>query len=181
MPLRIFERRYIDMVRTCFREESGFGVCLVKEGTEVGKSAVPFPYGTFARIVDWDQDDSGLLLITAKGEQKFRIIETSVDKTDLLQGTVEMLPQEPASPVPAEYQYLKTALEQILEQVTASVEYPEHHLDDALWVGSRFVELLPLAAELRHELLSMDQPLDRLSAMADVFSAIAKYSDEDDD
>ena len=162
MPLRIFERRYIDMVRNCFREETGFGVCLVREGAEVGDAATPYPYGTFARIVDWDQDDSGLLLIVARGEQKFRIVETTVDQTGLLQGSVEMLPQEASTSVPGEYHHLQDALKQILEQVAATVEYDEHHLDDGLWVGSRFVELLPLSAELRHELLSMDQPRDCL-------------------
>lgn len=179
MPLRIFERRYIDMVRDCFKGDSGFGVCLVKEGGEVGKAATPYPYGTLTRIVDWDQDDGGLLLIVVKGEQKFRIVETAVDNTQLLQGTVEMLPEEVTSPVPLEFDYLKSALKQILEQVSSSIEYPETHLDDALWVGSRFVELLPLSSELRHELLSMDQPLERLSAMAEVFTAIAKYSEDD--
>ena len=180
MPLRIFERRYIDMVRNCFREETGFGVCIVKEGGEVGSAATPYPYGTYARIVDWDQDDSGLLLIVAKGEQKFRIVETEVDGTGLLQGVVELLPVEPTTTVEGEYDFLKDALEQILEQVAASFEYPEHHMNDALWLGSRFVELLPLSAELRHELLSMDQPIDRLDAIAEVFSAIAKYNGEDE-
>lgn len=179
MPLRIFERRYIDMVRRCFREESGFGICLVKKGAEVGNAAMPYPYGTLVRIVDWDQDDTGLLLIVARGEQKFRIIETTVDNTELLHGMVELLPEEASAPVPRDYQHLQEALGQILEQVSSSIEYPQPQMDDALWVGSRFVELLPLSAELRHELLSMDQPMERLSALAEVFTAIAKYSNEE--
>lgn len=178
MPLRIFERRYIDMVRNCLREETGFGICLVKEGAEVGSAAIPYPYGTFARIIDWDQDSSGLLLIVAQGERKFRISKTEVDDSDLLWGVVEMLPEEATSTVPGDLYYLKDALEQILEQVSSSITYTDSHLDDALWVGSRFVELLPLSAELRHELLSMDQPLERLSAIADVFTAIAKHGSE---
>lgn len=179
MPLRIFERRYIDMVRNCFRQDSGFGVCLVKEGAEVGRAAVPYPCGTFVRIIDWDQDDSGLLLIVAQGERKFRIVETNVDKTALLTGTVEILPEESTSSVPAELSYLRDTLEQILDQVSSSVHYADRQLNDALWVGSRFVELLPLSAGLRHELLSMDQPLQRLSAIAEVFTAIAKQRAEE--
>ncbi len=178
MPLRIFERRYIDMIRNCFREESGFGICLVKEGAEVGRTATPYPYGTLTSIVDWDQDDSGLLLIVAKGQQKFRILDTHTDQSGLLLGNVELLPAEPVQPVPAEYHYLQEAMQQILEQVEGNIDYPDPQLDDALWLGSRFVELLPLSAELRHELLSLDQPLERLSALADVFNAIAQRATE---
>jgi len=65
LPLRIFEPRYLDMVRDCFKQQSGFGVCLIKAGAEVGDTAVPLAYGTLVDIVDWDQDDSGLLTISA--------------------------------------------------------------------------------------------------------------------
>ena len=178
MPLRIFERRYIDMIRNCFRQESGFGICLVREGAEVGNAATPYPYGTLTSIVDWDQDDSGLLLIVAKGQQKFRILETHSDESELLHGNVELLPAEPTQPVPPEYHFLQEAMRQILEQVEGNIDYPDPQLDDALWLGSRFVELLPLSAQLRHELLSLDQPIERLSALADVFSAIAQHTDD---
>ena len=41
MDLRIFERRYLDLVRDCGRSASGFGVCLILEGEEVGAPATP--------------------------------------------------------------------------------------------------------------------------------------------
>lgn len=179
MPLRIFERRYIDMIRSCFREESGFGICLVKEGAEVGAAAITYPYGTLTNIVDWDQDDSGLLLIVAQGQQKFRIIDTHVDNSELLHGNIELLPAEASQPVPDEYGFLQEAMQQILEQVEGNIDYPDPQLNDALWLGSRFVELLPLSAELRHDLLSLDQPLERLAALADVFTAIARHGNDD--
>ena len=39
LPLRIFEPRYLDMVRRCFREQSEFGVVLIIEGEETGAAA----------------------------------------------------------------------------------------------------------------------------------------------
>ena len=33
LPLRIFETRYLDMVRRCMRDGQGFGVVLIREGT----------------------------------------------------------------------------------------------------------------------------------------------------
>ena len=34
LPLRIFEQRYLSMVRECARSDTGFGVCLIMEGEE---------------------------------------------------------------------------------------------------------------------------------------------------
>ena len=34
MGLRIFERRYLDLVRDCGRGGHGFGICLILEGSE---------------------------------------------------------------------------------------------------------------------------------------------------
>ena len=178
LPLRLFEPRYLDMVRQCFRDHSGFGVCLVKDGAEVGNAATPYPHGTLIKIVDWDQGENGLLQIVAQGETKFRLCETWVDSAKLRHGTVELLPDEVSSPVPEEYSHLVQTLEQILEQVAGAVNYPNPEYNDSLWLGSRFVELLPLSAELRHELLSMDNPLERLSALSDIFAALAQNRKE---
>jgi len=173
LPLRIFEPRYLDMVRDCFKQQSGFGVCLIKAGAEVGDTAVPLAYGTLVDIVDWDQDDSGLLTISALGKQKFRIIDTEKTKSGLLIGTVELLPFELNAPVPAELHHLQGTMQQILDQVSPSIEYTEPALDDALRLGSRFVELLPMSAEMRHELLSMDNPIDRLTAVNELLMLMA--------
>ena len=64
MPLRLFERRYIDMVKNCFKTDTGFGVCLIKEGNEAGEPSTPYPIGTLATIIDFDQGSDGLLHIT---------------------------------------------------------------------------------------------------------------------
>ena len=37
LPLRIFETRYLDMIRRVMREDSGFGVALILDGAEIGK------------------------------------------------------------------------------------------------------------------------------------------------
>ena len=37
--LRVFERRYLDLVRDCGRTGSSFGVCLILDGSDVGAPA----------------------------------------------------------------------------------------------------------------------------------------------
>jgi Lon protease-like protein len=81
LPLRIFEPRYVDMIRWCMRESSGFGVVLLKEGSDVLDASTPadtpniFSVGTEAQIIDFDQADNGLLGIVARGGEKFRVLD----------------------------------------------------------------------------------------------------------
>lgn len=176
LPLRIFEPRYLDMVRDCVKHQSGFGVCLIKEGSEVGAAAKPLAFGTLVEIIDWDQDDNGLLTISALGKQKFRITDTTAAKSGLLSGNVELLPAEVSSPVPQEFYHLQDTMQQILEQVGPTINYEKPELADALWLGSRFVELLPMSADIRHELLSMDDPIDRLTAVNELLMLMARQA-----
>ena len=52
LDLRIFERRYLDMVRDCSRGGGVFGVCLIVRGREAGEAAMPAELGTLARRTD---------------------------------------------------------------------------------------------------------------------------------
>src|SRR3954451_7087360 len=73
LPLRIFEPRYVDMVRKCMREGAPFGVLLIRSGQEVGEVSSAASIGTSARIVDFHQMPDGLLGLICTGEQKFRL------------------------------------------------------------------------------------------------------------
>lgn len=86
LPLRIFEPRYLDMVSECFRQSSHFGVCQIREGSEVGVAAMPYPNGTLVHIVDWDKGSDGLLNVLVEGQQKFSVQSMNVMTDDLLMG-----------------------------------------------------------------------------------------------
>ena len=77
LPLDIFEPRYLDMVKRCLADDLGFGVVMITEGEQVAEPDAPPPafshYGTYCRIVDFDQSGSGGLSIVAEGRQKFAI------------------------------------------------------------------------------------------------------------
>ena len=66
LPLQIFEPRYTDLVGECLKNDSGFGVCCIKEGSEVGEHASCHDVGTYAKIIDWSQLENGLLGITVQ-------------------------------------------------------------------------------------------------------------------
>ena len=74
LALRVFEARYLDMISECMRRDAPFGVCLITRGGEVGEPAEHESTGCEARIIDWDAENTGVLLIRARGGSRFRVI-----------------------------------------------------------------------------------------------------------
>ena len=173
MPLRLFERRYIDMVTNCLREGRGFGICLIRDGREAGRPAEPYPLGTEVEIVDFDQGADGLLHITARGVREFSVLTYAANDSQLLIGEVE--PRAGGGPTAMEpaFETLAGKLDLILRYVEPDFSYPEKRLDDADWVCHRLLELLPLAAPAKYELLQMDSNRERLATLASLQIEIA--------
>lgn len=165
MPLRLFERRYIDMVKECFRNGSGFGICLIRNGQEANAPSEPYPMGTSVSIIDFDQGADGLLHITARGEEEFNILTYSSSDEGLIIGEVEMLPAKPATPMEPEYEVLASKLKLILSYLESDTRFDEQHLDDADWVCHRLLEVLPLAPDAKFELLQLGTNAERLQAL----------------
>jgi Lon protease-like protein len=160
LSLRIFEQRYLDLVRECTRNGSGFGVCLILQGREAGEPAVPAAVGTFARIVDFYTLPDGLLGIQAAGGERFHVDRSRVRDNGLAHGQVQFWPDEPNLTLPPEYALLATILERLLDKLKTPFERAS--LDDASWVGFRLAEALPLENRERQHLLQMTDPLARL-------------------
>ena len=166
LSLRIFEPRYLDLVRDCSRNSSGFGVCLILAGREAGEPATPAAVGTLAHIEDFYTLPDGLLGIRARGSRRFRATATRVRDNGLVHGTVDWLPDEPATSLPPEHGLLAVILERLLEQVGGEhAQAGRHRLDDASWVGFRLAELLPVSADERQHWLQLTDPLQRLDSL----------------
>jgi len=161
LPLRIFEARYLDMVGRCLKEDSPFGVVLIREGGEVGP-AETHDVGTLARIVDWYQGSDGLLGVTARGERRFRVLATERQPDGLNVGEIELLPEEVDVPLPEEYRPMATILSGVLDDLGRLYEDLERRLDDAGWVTNRFVEILPIDLEEKQLCLEQSDPVQRL-------------------
>jgi Lon protease-like protein len=163
LNLRIFEQRYLDLVRECSRSGSGFGVCLILDGREVGEPALPAAVGTLARITDFCTLPDGLLGISAQGGERFQVATTRVRDNGLAHGEVRFWPPEPVVRVPPEHGLLATILERLLDQIGAAYARVERAcFDDSSWVGFRLGELLPLTQPEKQQLLQMTDPVQRL-------------------
>lgn len=166
LALRIFEQRYLELVRDCARRSCGFGVCLILQGREAGEPAVPAAVGTVARITDFYTLPDGLLGIAAEGAERFQVTTTRVRDNGLVHGEVRFWPEEPRVPVPPEHGLLATILERLIEKAGGPFAKAERaSYDDASWVGFRLAETLPLAQPERQHLLQMTDPLQRLAAL----------------
>jgi Lon protease-like protein len=164
LPLRIFEVRYMDMAKSCIQNQTAFGVCLIREGAEVGAPATPHEVGTLARIASWDMPQLGVLQVSAQGERRFRIRERSVQADGLARAAIELLNEESDAPVPADLASAVKLLERVIEQHPELLERP-HRLDSCAWVSARLAELLPLPLEAKQALLEMDDGKARLQRL----------------
>jgi len=165
LPLKIFEARYMDMARDCLKQKSSFGVCLIKEGQEVGAPALPEAIGCIARIDQCDMEELGILKVVAKGEERFRIMESDVTRQGLIVGEVERLePEADAIDAPG-----LVECAEFLRKLIAGIgpqRFAEPFLyDNATWVGFRLAEILPLRNDVKQKLLEVTDATLRLAVI----------------
>ncbi|MBK6736760.1 MAG: LON peptidase substrate-binding domain-containing protein [Haliea sp.] len=180
VPLKIFEPRYLDLVRDCVKSNSPFGVVWIRRGAEVVQRGRAAPelgdYGTCARIVDWDQLPNGLLGITIAGGERFELFETQTRSSGLIVGRVEL--QEPIGPAPMSETWLS------LLNVLRSLETHPHvermklrvDYNDAWQVAYTLIQLLPFDEALKYQLLGIDSIHE---LMANLQALLNKLSGED--
>lgn len=168
LPLRIFEPRYLDMISHCLRVECGIGVVLISKGREVGNVADTYEVGTLSQIRYWHQRSDGTLGVTLEGKQRFRILSQQVEKNQLIHANVELLPEIIGGSLSPQHQYLADILQNILSQLEPPYSTMTWQLDDADWVASRLIELLPLELPLKQQLLMVDSAREKLIEVARV-------------
>src|SRR5690349_10024795 len=154
LPLKVFEARYIDMVRDCMKRDAPFGVVRIKSGKEVGTTAAePDRVGCLAHIVEWDMPELGLLMLQTSGGQRFRILETRVLPDQHTEARVELIAEDAEPPVSAELVACATALKTVIDDINSAARasgesgfnpFPAKlRLDSACWVANRWCEILP--------------------------------------
>ncbi|MHC1480220.1 LON peptidase substrate-binding domain-containing protein [Frateuria aurantia] len=163
LSLRIFEPRYLDMIKECSRQGRGFGICLILEGEEAGLPAAPAAIGTMAEILDFQMGSDGLLQITVAGRERFRVVQTRIRADGLILASVDRWPASAPQSVPVEFSLLQQIARRLLEVIgEPAAEQPQRDLDEAERLGFRLAQWLPLTNEERQQLLEQPDPLQRL-------------------
>lgn len=172
LPLRIFEPRYLDMVGNCLKNDCSFGVCLISEGKETGEAAESFGYGTLATISYWQQLPDGLLGVTVRGQQRFKILSREVGKNQLTTARVELLENEPVVALPSHFDELADMVRTMLQEMGHPYTTLPKHYDQASWVGYRLAELLPISLVQKQYFLQLDDPIERLERLSAILAEL---------
>jgi hypothetical protein len=176
LSLKIFEQRYLDLVRSCLKQDSGFGLICITEGAEVAQPGVGQPQlaelGCYARIVDWDSLPNGLLGITVEGGQRFRLAGAREEDNQLVVGDVLLEEPRPAEPMREDWQSLEevlTSLEQHphVQRLGLCVDHR-----DAWQVGYVLVQLLPVDEQIKYELLAEDNIDDFMEQLEEILDQL---------
>jgi Lon protease-like protein len=167
LPLRIFEQRYLQMVKQAIADNTPFGICAIREGSETGTPAVPYTVGTRVHVTDWDMPQTGILHIDTHAQERFVIRGTHTEPSGLLIGTVEAVSAEPAAAIPDELELAVEILRQIIDEYGDTHFAEPHELGNAVWVGHRLSEVLPLKLSVRQNLLEMNDSIMRLRILTE--------------
>ena len=179
LALRVFEVRYLDMVRKCHQTGAPFGVVSLTQGNEVRRAGAPdeqfHDVGTLAVIEQLASPQPGLITLVCKGTERFRITQRNHLVHGLWIASVSQLDRDLSIPIPEDLKKTATALTQVLHTLhardalnpAAKLPTPEQ-LDDCGWVANRWCELLPVPMELKQRLMELDNPLVRLELVSDV-------------
>ena len=176
VALKIFEPRYLDLVRDSMKSTTPFGVVWIRQGAEIAQRGRASPelgdYGTCARIVDWDQLPNGLLGITIEGGERFDLFETQTRSNGLVVGQVEQHPAMTSAPLSETWLPLLDVLRSLethphVERMNLRVDY-----NDAWQVAYTLLQLLPLDEALKYEWLGIDTIDDLMAELQAVLNQI---------
>lgn len=178
--LRIFEVRYLNMVKKAINESGQFGVVMLNHSNEVRKAGViekMMLVGTVAEIIETNTLQPALILIRCLGKKRFRLLHHERGKYGLWQGEVEFIEDDIASEIPSSLQKTADSLGQLIasmQQSGVSQEkmpiLPPFNLDESGWVSNRWAELLSLNLIFKQQLLEEMCPNTRLKKITDFLS-----------
>ncbi|HPU50241.1 MAG TPA: LON peptidase substrate-binding domain-containing protein [Burkholderiaceae bacterium] len=170
LPLRVFEARYMDMVRACMQNGSPFGVCMITRGSEVGEAADHEALGCLASIIDWDMEQLGLLQIRARGGQRFEVLDRRVQPDGLVRARIRLIEPDADQELPPDYAVLGQLLRRIVGDLVEREANPLNRMvaepyayESSVWVSNRLCEFLPIPMKARQKLMELSDPLARLS------------------
>jgi Lon protease-like protein len=178
LALRVFELRYLNMVRRCIAEGTGFGVVPLRGGSEVrlpGRQETLGDCGAVATVIESSAPQPALLQIVCRGGSRFRVLAAEQMKDGLWTAQIETVADDQLVHIPSELKDTADALEGLI----AALERDKNVLDQRIigapyrrqecgWVANRWCELLPLDTSQKMRLLMLDNPLLRLELVQDI-------------
>jgi Lon protease-like protein len=162
LPIRVFEQRYMEMVKDCLKDDHAFGICSITSGEEVGAPAAYAPVGTIAKITKWDMPQLGILTLVTEGGSRFNVLEREITAAGLSLADVALLQEEDIERAIEPPPLLVELLEKLIERVGEEHFPATRHFDDPNWVSYRLAEILPIKLTVKQKLLEVNDSEVRL-------------------
>ena len=182
IALKIFEARYLDMIKQCLREKTEFGVIsIIQDQDDSHDNLTPrfSSIGTLALIEDFDPIQPALYMTKSFGTQRFKLLSSSQEANGLWVGEIILLEKDPLIPIPKEHQRVAKLLDEIIaviqsENLLSDAPFKKPYMtEDCGWVSNRLAELLPISLAQKNHLLAQTNPRIRLDLISEII--------EDDD
>jgi uncharacterized protein len=175
LPLRIFEPRYVALVRHCVETGEPFGVVLIERGREVGGGDSRSDVGVLSRIVECVEEGADRYSLRCRTDERIRVREWLPDDP-YPRASVLPWPDEVGDTVtPAQVVDVE---DRIAEARGAALPEREVLLGpDEADAGQRLYTLatrIPIGAADRYAVLAAPSAADRLAALGEAVDAIAE-------
>jgi hypothetical protein len=173
MALQIFEVRYLHLVKKCYADHTPFGIVAIKQGYEVqkagGEDESLYKVGCLASVETVDTIHPALLRIVCHGSKRFTLTQARKEGLGLWYADAAVLDDDPVVEIPDTLQICADKLgaliaqsqrRGVVDQLPITTPY---RLDEAGWVANQWTMLLPLNTEDKISIMSINDPLERLS------------------
>ena len=185
LPLQIFEKRYLDMVAWCMKQDQGFVVTLLQPGSERREVIHPdqeiadttpfYGVGTLARIVDFGQRENGLLSISIEGGPRMELTEVSQQADGLWTAHPVPLP-ESGTTGESDLDSLRDLLEQVLRVNGMKEETAEAYSSEQ--VMNYLIMLLPIPAPEKQQLIACSNLHERWLGLKRAITGLIEPQDQ---
>jgi Lon protease-like protein len=173
LGLKVFEARYLDLVTDCLRARQPFGVVALRSGQEVRRAQQSVSFedaGTLAELISVDSDRPGVLHVSCRGTQRFRVLASEQRADGLWIARTEAVAEDevlaPTATQVSTVRGLAEAIAALKAQGTTPFLEP-YRFDDAGWVANRWCEILPISQAAKHKLMTLEDPMARLQLVDD--------------
>ncbi|MBC7787262.1 MAG: LON peptidase substrate-binding domain-containing protein [Methylophilaceae bacterium] len=179
LPLRIFEARYLDMIKACLRNNTNFGVVAVVQNQSSDNLSLPFAkMGTNFSIENADVTDLGMINIRCLGQHRFTVNSAIQQDDGLWIGHVTEVANDASMEIPEDLKMTQEYIQQLITSLSqqkideAFLPFAKpYKVDDCAWVANRWCEILNIPLIQKQRLLELDSPLVRLELVQDLLTA----------
>lgn len=179
LQLQIFEQRYLNLVKSCMKNQHGFIAVLIRNGNEVNDIPETYSVGTYVEIVDWDSLENNLLSISIQGRQRVHIKKTHIHDNNLISAEIDYIDNLKSPETDIIDEDLLALLQTLHKHPFVSAKYPDIDYTSAFEIAYKLCELLPSTNNEKQMLLEANQTRVLLDLLKTSVNRLENLSTDD--